>query len=77
MAARCFAGLAPPPFRSGGEGEDSNPLDEQVGVVVKQASLEGVAKLVDGFVAPDCAGKGTINPSWLPPMLRCGWEGAG
>ena len=48
-----------------------------MGVVVKQAGLEGMAKLVDGFVALDCAGKGAINPSWLPPMLCCGWEGAG
>jgi hypothetical protein len=28
------------------------------------------------YRAPECAGKGAINPSWLPPMLRCGWEGA-
>ena len=63
VAARCLARLAPSPFRSGGEGEDGDPLDGQVGVIVKQASLEGMAKLVDGFVAPDCVGKGAINPS--------------
>ncbi len=63
MAAQCSARLAPPPFRSSGEGGDGNPLDGQVGVIVKQASLEGMAKLVDGFVAPDCVGKGAINPS--------------
>ncbi len=72
MAAQRSVRLVPPPFRSGGEGEDKDCV-----VAVKQAGAEGMAKLVDGFVAPDCAGKGAINPSWLPPMLRCGWEGAG
>ncbi len=33
-----------------------------------------VAKLVDCFVAPDCVGKGAINPSWLPPMLEGGGQ---
>jgi hypothetical protein len=48
-----------------------------VGVVVELVGAEGLAKLVDGLLAPGCAGKGAINPSWLPPMCRCGWEGAG
>ncbi len=77
VAAQCSAIVAPPPVVLGGEGVHSAPPDGQVGGIVKQASAEGVAKLVDGFSAPDCVSKGAINPSWLPPMLCCGWKGAG
>ncbi len=48
MAARCSAAVAPPPVVVGGEGADNDP----VGVVVERAGAEGMAKLIDGFVAP-------------------------
>jgi hypothetical protein len=49
---QCSAAVAPPPVVVGGGRVDDNPCDGQVGVVVKRAGTEGVAKLVDGFVAP-------------------------
>jgi hypothetical protein len=52
VAAQCSAAVAPPPVVVGGGRVDDNPCDGHVGVVVKQAGAEGVAKLVDGFVAP-------------------------
>ena len=52
-AKECHGGAVfrrspPPPVVVGGEGADNNP----VGVFVKQAGAGGMAKLVDGFVAP-------------------------
>ena len=40
-----------------------------------QIHPEGLAKLIDGVDAPVLAGKGAIDPLWLPPVLRDGWEG--
>jgi hypothetical protein len=52
VAARCSAAVAPPPVVVGGGRVDDDPCDGQVGVAAKRAGMEGVAKLVDGFVAP-------------------------
>ncbi len=52
MAAWCSAAVALPPVVVGGGRVDDDPGDGQVGVVVKRSGTEGVAKLVDGFVAP-------------------------
>ena len=52
VAAWCSAAVAPPPVVVGGGRVDDDPCDGQVGVVIKRAGTEGVAKLVDGFVAP-------------------------
>ena len=39
--------MLPPPFGSGGDGEDKDCV-----VVVKRAGAKGVAELVDGFIEP-------------------------
>jgi hypothetical protein len=36
---------------------------------------KGWAKLGDGIVASVVAGKGAIDPTGIPPMVWCGWEG--
>ncbi len=51
VAAQCCTAVAPPPVVVGGGRVDDDPCDGQVGVIVKQAGMEGMAKLVDGFVA--------------------------
>ena len=40
-----------------------------------QVGKKGRAKLGDGVAASVVAGEGAINPSGIPPMVRCGWEG--
>ena len=62
VTALCSAVVASPPVVVGGEGVD-------------QAGNKGRAELGDGVVAPSIeVGAGAINPTGLPPMLRCGWE---
>jgi hypothetical protein len=36
---------------------------------------KGWAELGNGFAASVVAGKGAIDPSGIPPMVQCGWEG--
>jgi hypothetical protein len=67
VAARCLAAVAPTPVVDDGEGVDD-------AVIVRRASVECRAKLIDGGVTPCVLGKGTIDPL-LPPVFIDGWEG--
>ncbi len=67
-----FCRSCPPPVVVGGVGADDNPFDGWVGVGIKQADTEDVAKLDDGITSLGETGEGAINPCWLPPMLSCG-----
>jgi hypothetical protein len=40
-----------------------------------QVGKKGRAELGDGIAASVVAGKGAIDPSGIPPMVWCGWEG--
>ena len=63
VVAWCSAAVASPPVVVGGKGVD-------------HAGNKGCAELGDAVVAPSIGvGKGAIDPTDLPPMLCCGWEG--
>ncbi len=53
----------------------SSPSLVEGGVGENQIGKKGWAELGDGVAASVVAGKGAINPSGIPPMVWCGWEG--